>query len=131
MVGLHHSMDLGREQRQWISPVLIEANQVLLLSRTELQAAMRAEVARNPALELDFDAADSGETRQCPICGDALHGGYCHQCRTKPQETASRETYEDYPEQWYAGWGREAATTATSTTPSPWFQTRKTCAASG
>ncbi len=105
MVGLHHSMDVGREQRQWISPVLIEANQVLLLSRTELQAAMRAEVARNPALELDFDGADGGDTRQCPICGETLHGGYCHQCRTRPEETATRETYEDYPEQWYAGVG--------------------------
>jgi len=102
MVGLHHSMDISREQRQWISPVLIEANQVLLLSRTELQAAMRAEVARNPALELDYDAADGSETRQCPICGEALRNGWCVQCGRKPQE-APRESYEDYPEQWYSG----------------------------
>jgi len=103
MVGLHHSMDISREQRQWISPVLIEANQVLLLSRTELQTAMRAEVARNPALELDYDAADGSETRQCPICGEALRNGWCLQCGKKPQDSAARESYEEYPEQWYNG----------------------------
>lgn len=107
MAGMQHSMDLSRDQRQWISPVLIEANQVLLLSRTELQQAMRAEVARNPALELDFDSADGSETRQCPICGDALHNGWCAQCGTRPKET-TRETYEDYPEQWYSGTGAAA-----------------------
>ncbi len=109
MVGMQHSMDFSRDQRQWISPVLIEANQVLLLSRTELQAAMRAEIARNPALELDFDSADGAETRQCPICGDSLHNGYCVQCGGKTKESVSRETYEDYPEQWYTSSNRSTA----------------------
>lgn len=101
MVGLQHSMDFTHEQRQWISPVLIEANQVLLLSRTELQAAMRAEIMRNPALELDFDSPAGDETRQCPICGEALHNGWCAMCHSRPQETAARESYEDFPDQWY------------------------------
>jgi RNA polymerase sigma-54 factor len=102
MVGFHQSLDFSQEQRQWISPVLIEANQVLLLSRAELQAAMRAEIMRNPALELDFDGANADETRQCPICGEALHNGWCPFCHNRPQQDgASRETYEEYPEQWY------------------------------
>ena len=94
-------MDFTHEQRQWISPVLIEANQVLLLSRTELQAAMRAEIMKNPALELDYDSAVGDETRQCPICGEALHNGWCAMCHSRPQETPSRESYEEYADQWY------------------------------
>ena len=101
MAGLRHSMDFTHDQRQWISPVLIEANQVLLLSRAELQAAMRAEIMRNPALELDFDAANGDETRQCPICGEALRGGWCPLCQQRPQEQAARESYEEFPDQWY------------------------------
>ena len=88
MVGLQHSMEFTQDQRQWISPVLIEANQVLLLSRTEFQAAMRAEIMRNPALELDFDSPNGDETRQCPICGEALHNGWCAMCHNRPQESA-------------------------------------------
>jgi len=91
MAGLSHSMDFTHEQRQWISPVLIEANQVLLLSRTELQAAMRAEIMKNPALELDFDSPTGDETRQCPICGEALHNGWCAMCHGRPQEAPARE----------------------------------------
>lgn len=101
MAGLRHSMDFSHEQRQWISPVLIEANQILLLSRTELQAAMRAEIMKNPALELDFDSPNGDETRQCPICGEALHNGWCAMCHSRPQEAASRESYEEYADQWY------------------------------
>jgi len=102
MVGFQQSLDFTQDQRQWISPVLIEANQVLLLSRAELQAAMRAEIMRNPALELDFDGTNADETRQCPICGEALHNGWCPVCHDRPQQDGvSRETYEDYPEQWY------------------------------
>jgi RNA polymerase sigma-54 factor len=108
MVGLRHSMDFTHEQRQWISPVLIEANQVLLLSRAELQAAMRAEIIRNPALELDFDSPTGDETRQCPICGEALYNGWCAMCHSRPQETAARESYEDFPDQWYTASARRS-----------------------
>lgn len=101
MVGLSHSMDFTHDQRQWISPVLIEANQVLLLSRAELQAAMRAEIMKNPALELDFDSPTGDETRQCPICGEALHNGWCAMCHSRPQETPTRESYEEFADQWY------------------------------
>ncbi|MCA1725772.1 MAG: RNA polymerase sigma-54 factor, partial [Thermomicrobia bacterium] len=101
MAGLSHSMDFTHEQRQWISPVLIEANQVLLLSRAELQAAMRAEIMKNPALELDFDSASGDETRQCPICGEALHNGWCAMCQNRAQETPARESYEEFADQWY------------------------------
>jgi len=101
MAGLSHSMDFSHDQRQWISPVLIEANQVLLLSRTELQAAMRAEIMKNPALELDFDSPVGDETRQCPICGEALHNGWCAMCHSRPQEAPMRESYEEYADQWY------------------------------
>ncbi len=101
MAGLRHSMDFTHEQRQWISPVLIEANQVLLLSRTELQAAMRAEIMKNPALELDYDSAVGDETRQCPICGEALHNGWCAMCHSRPQEAPAHESYEEFADQWY------------------------------
>ncbi len=101
MAGLRHSMDFTHDQRQWISPVLIEANQVLLLSRAELQAAMRAEIMKNPALELDFDSPTGDETRQCPICGEALHNGWCTMCHSRPQEAPLRESYEEYADQWY------------------------------
>ncbi|MGI8690827.1 MAG: RNA polymerase factor sigma-54 [Thermomicrobiales bacterium] len=101
MAGLSHSMDFTHDQRQWISPVLIEANQVLLLSRAELQAAMRAEIMKNPALELDFDSPTGDETRQCPICGEALHNGWCAMCHSRPQEAPMRESYEEYADQWY------------------------------
>ncbi len=101
MAGLRHSMDFTHDQRQWISPVLIEANQVLLLSRAELQAAMRAEIMKNPALELDFDSPTGDETRQCPICGEALHNGWCAMCHSRPQEAPLRESYEEYADQWY------------------------------
>ncbi len=101
MAGLSHSMDFTHDQRQWISPVLIEANQVLLLSRAELQAAMRAEIMKNPALELDFDSPTGDETRQCSICGEALHNGWCAMCHSRPQEAPTRESYEEYADQWY------------------------------
>src|SRR5947209_859107 len=102
MAGFQQSLDFTQEQRQWISPVLIEANQVLLLSRAELQTAMRAEIIRNPALEMDFDGPNADETRQCPICGEALHNGWCPFCHNRPQQdSTSRETYEEFPEQWY------------------------------
>src|SRR4051812_1571135 len=108
MVGFQQSLDFSQEQRQWISPVLIEANQVLLLSRAELQAAMRAEIMRNPALELDFDSANGDETRQCPICGEALHNGWCPMCHQRPHDASARESYEDFPDQWYTAGPRRS-----------------------
>ena len=52
---------------------LIEANQVLALSSTELQSLVQKELEENPALELD-------ERTICPACGRAFQGACCPHC---------------------------------------------------
>jgi len=52
---------------------LIEANQVLALSSTELQSLVQKELEENPALELD-------ERTICPACGRAFQGSCCPHC---------------------------------------------------
>jgi RNA polymerase sigma-54 factor len=65
--------DLSQEQRQWVSPSLIEANYILSLSRLELENVIAEEVAENPALELD-------DRQVCPICGSTIDGSTCPTC---------------------------------------------------
>lgn len=52
---------------------LIEANQVLALSSTELQSLVQKELEENPALELE-------ERTICPACGRAFQGSCCPHC---------------------------------------------------
>jgi RNA polymerase sigma-54 factor len=93
--------DLSQEQRPWVSPSLIEANHILSLSRTELQAAITAEMEANPALEMD-------ERLTCPLCGSILDGTYCPTCLVGQQTDQQAEAYEDFPEQLIArGHGTE------------------------
>ena len=70
---MENSYDLIQEQRQWVSPSLIEANYILSLSRLELENVIAEEVAENPALELD-------DRQVCPICGSTLEGASCPTC---------------------------------------------------
>ncbi len=70
---MESSYDLLQEQRQWVSPSLIEANYILSLSRLELEEVIAGEVAENPALELD-------DRQLCPICGSSLEGANCPSC---------------------------------------------------
>lgn len=84
-------IDLSQEQRQVVSPSLIEANYILGLSQQELQEAIRQELLVNPALDLD-------ERAVCPTCGGVLDSAFCSICRLN-QEAERREiSYEDYPE---------------------------------
>lgn len=75
---MESNYDLIQEQRQWVSPSLIEANYILSLSRLELDQVIAEEVAENPALELD-------DRQLCPICGSFVDGAMCPTC---PSSTA-------------------------------------------
>ena len=65
MARMEAGYDLNLEQRQWVSPSLIEANYILSLSRQELEAVINQELDSNPALEVS-------EEQVCPRCGGAL-----------------------------------------------------------
>ncbi|MFN8512121.1 MAG: hypothetical protein U0232_23495 [Thermomicrobiales bacterium] len=72
-IGLETSAYMGMEQRSWIFPRLIEANAVLMLSSQELQHLIDAELAANPALEVE-------EFYSCPSCGRPFDGPHCPHC---------------------------------------------------
>jgi RNA polymerase sigma-54 factor len=68
-VELHHSF----------SPLLMQANHILSLSQTELEAAISDAIEENPALELEDCAI-------CPVCGRRTAGEPCATCRAAPPE---------------------------------------------
>jgi len=87
--------DVSQEMRPWVSPSLIEANYILSLSQQELQNVIQAEMAANPALELEDRAT-------CPVCESVLDGSFCPTCLSEqkvPTEPESLDSFEDYPEQ--------------------------------
>lgn len=61
-------------QTQRISPRLVAAGAVLVMSSEELQLHIEQEVALNPALEIVWES-------QCPVCGRGMANGLCWQCR--------------------------------------------------
>lgn len=68
--GAHQRAEMGMRP----SPSLIQFAEILALTGAELQDAILAEVADNPALELD-------EPNVCPACGDfLLANGTCFRC---------------------------------------------------
>jgi RNA polymerase sigma-54 factor len=69
--GLDMQFDVGLAQR--LSPALVAFTQLLALSPAELEAAVEAELAANPAL----DRADS---RGCRRCGLPSHHALCRRC---------------------------------------------------
>jgi RNA polymerase sigma-54 factor len=74
-MGLGMGMSFGQHMSMRASPSLIAFTQILQLSGLQLQQAIQAAVADNPALELV-------ETDLCPACGDPLlEGGVCLRCR--------------------------------------------------
>jgi RNA polymerase sigma-54 factor len=87
-VVMESSYDLTQEQRQWVSPSLIEANYILSLSRLELEQVIADEVAENPALELD-------DRQVCPICGSSLEAGSCPSCPTSTALERPTERTDD------------------------------------
>jgi len=95
MAWMETGFEVGQEMRPWVSPSLIEANYILSLSQQELQNVIEAEMAANPALELEDRAT-------CPVCESVLDGTFCPTCmsdQTPPRETESLDSFEDYPEQ--------------------------------
>lgn len=83
--------DLNIEQRQWVSPSLIEANYILSLSRQELEVVINQELDSNPALEVSDEAV-------CPRCGGILEGTFCATCMINHAESPFQESWEDHPE---------------------------------
>jgi RNA polymerase sigma-54 factor len=98
MAWMETGYEYGQEMRPWISPSLIEANYILSLSQQELQDVIAAEMAANPALEIE-------ERTVCPMCGGILEGNYCSTCLTtqdpidKEEGAESVDSYDDFAEQ--------------------------------
>jgi RNA polymerase sigma-54 factor len=74
-------MEQHVEMQQSFSPLLMQANHILSLSLTELEAAIGEAIDDNPALELEDVAA-------CPGCGRRTSGEPCTTCRSTPPEPA-------------------------------------------
>src|SRR5690349_12933896 len=87
-IGLETSAYMGMEQRTWIFPRLIEANAVLMLSSQELQNLIDAELAANPALEIE-------ERYDCPNCGRPFDGPHCPHCLGQMLAEATPSLVED------------------------------------
>lgn len=69
------TLEQSVEIQQNFSPLLMQANHILSLSQTDLEAAINDAIEENPALELDDCVA-------CPICGRRTSGEPCPTCRT-------------------------------------------------
>ena len=80
-------VDPGLAQR--LSPALVAFAQLLALSPAQLEAAVEAEVASNPALE-------RAEARACPGCGLPLPGPDCRACRQRG-EAPSEDRLARFP----------------------------------
>lgn len=91
MSRMEAGYDLNIEQRQWVSPSLIEANYILSLSRQELETVINQELNANPALEVS-------DEQVCPRCGGVLEGTFCPTCMINHAEQAPEESWEDFPE---------------------------------
>src|SRR5919198_822125 len=84
-------LDLGQEftpsQALKVSPRLVAANYILELSSQELQQAIAAELADNPALELV-------DVPTCQVCGSELQGSICPHCIQR--QRGAEPTREEY-----------------------------------
>jgi RNA polymerase sigma-54 factor len=72
-------MEQNVEFQQSFSPLLMQANHILSLSQTELEAAINEAIDENPALELE-------DCVVCPVCGRRTGGEPCATCRATPAE---------------------------------------------
>lgn len=84
------TMEQHAEMQQTFSPLLMQANHILSLSQTELEAAINDALDENPALEMEEVAA-------CPVCGRRTSGEPCAICRTLPQEPPAPARSDDLP----------------------------------
>ena len=83
-------MEQHAEMQQAFSPLLMQANHILSLSQTELEAAINDALDENPALEMEDVAA-------CPVCGRRTSGEPCATCRALPQESLAPARSDDAP----------------------------------
>jgi RNA polymerase sigma-54 factor len=91
METLGTSMDQTVELQHSFSPLLMQANHILSLSQTELEAAVNDAIEENPALELE-------DCVVCPVCGRRTAGEPCATCRAAPPEpTVNARTDEVVP----------------------------------
>lgn len=84
------TMEQHAEMQQTFSPLLMQANHILSLSQSELEAAINDALDENPALELEEVAA-------CPVCGRRTTGEPCALCRSLPQEPPAPVRTDDLP----------------------------------
>ena len=82
MQTLNTHMDQHVELQQTFSPLLMQANHILSLSQTELEAAIGEAIEENPALELE-------DCVICPVCGRRTGGEPCSTCRSAPPDPPS------------------------------------------
>ncbi len=75
MHTLNATMDQHVDMHQGFSPLLMQANHILSLSQTELEAAINEAIDENPALELE-------DCVVCPVCGRRTAGEPCATCRS-------------------------------------------------
>jgi len=87
MAWMETGFETNQEMRPWVSPSLIEANYILSLSQQELQNVIEAEMASNPALELEDRAT-------CPVCESVLEGSFCPTCMSDQQVRERTESLE-------------------------------------
>ena len=84
-------MEQNVEFQQSFSPLLMQANHILSLSQTELEAAIGEAIEENPALELD-------DCVVCPVCGRRTGGEPCATCRSaSPDPPAAPRSDEALP----------------------------------
>jgi RNA polymerase sigma-54 factor len=76
---MQNTLDQTIEIQQSFSPLLMQANHILSLSQTELEAAINDAIEENPALELE-------DCVVCPACGRRTNGEPCATCRSAPVE---------------------------------------------
>lgn len=83
------SQDIAAQMGMRVSPRLVAASYILELSSMELQQAIQAEIADNPALELL-------ERPTCQVCGGNLQGSICPNClsQQKGTETGPETPYD-------------------------------------
>ncbi|MCC2627370.1 MAG: polymerase, sigma 54 subunit, RpoN [Thermomicrobiales bacterium] len=90
MQSMNTHMEQHAEMQQTFSPLLMQANHILSLSQSELEAAINEAIDENPALELEDVAA-------CPVCGRRTSGEACASCRSLPPEPPTIARSDDAP----------------------------------
>lgn len=83
-------MEQAAELHQGFSPLLMQANHILSLSQTELEATILDALDENPALELE-------DCQVCPVCGRRTTGETCQSCRPGTADTTVSSRADDLP----------------------------------